>query len=68
MKLEKALPLLRKGKSIKRVKKSSIMIVNLNLGKYLGCKSLFNSGEEFNDTYYKFTNEDLLADNWEVVE
>jgi len=68
MKLEKALPLLRKGKSIKRTKKSSTMIVKFVSGKYLNCKYLYNSGKEFDDTYYKFANEDLLADNWEILE
>jgi len=67
MKLEKALPLLRKGKSIKRTKKSSSIIVNFAFGNKLSCKYLYNSGKEFNDFYYNFTNEDLLADNWEIV-
>jgi hypothetical protein len=68
MKLEKALPLLRKGKSIKRAKKSSTMIVKFASGKYLNCKYLYNSGKEFIDFCYNFTNEDLIADNWEIVE
>ena len=66
--IEKALPFLRKGKSIKRTKKSSTMIVKFASGKYLNCKYLYNSGKEFNDTNYKFSNEDILVDNWEVVE
>ena len=65
MKLEKALPLLRKGKTICRTKNSSVLIVKFVSGKYLNCKHIYNSGKEFNDFCYKFSNEDFLAENWE---
>jgi len=68
MTLEKAIPLLKKDKSIKRTRKKSSMIVKFKSGKYLCCKYIFESGKEFTDTYYKFTNEDLFAENWEVTD
>ena len=68
MKLEKAIPLLRKGKSIQRIRKSSTMVIKFASGKYLNCTYSYSSGKEFNDIHYKFSNEDILADNWEIVE
>ncbi len=67
MKLEKAIPFLRKEKSIKRVRKTSTMIVNISHRKYLWCKYIYESGKEFTDTNYKFTYEDLFSENWEIV-
>ena len=71
MTLEEVLPLLRKGKSIKRTRKSNnqaLMIVWFASGTKLNCKFLFKSGKEFNDYYYKFANEDLISDDWEIVD
>jgi len=68
VKLEKAIPYLRKEKSIKRTKKTSSMIVKFRLGKYLCCKYIYDSGKEFTEINYKFTNEDLFAENWEITD
>jgi len=71
MKLEKALPLLRKGKSISRINKSwfyALLIVKLEYGNTLRYKYIHKNGKELEWTYYKFTNGDLLADDWEEVD
>ncbi len=70
MTLEEVLPLLREGKSITRTRKSynqASMIVWFVSGTKLNCKFLYKSGKEFNDYHYKFSNEDLIADDWEIV-
>ena len=70
MKLEKALPLLRKGKSISRINKSwyhALLIVELQFGSTLRFKYVYKSGKEQDWRYYKFSNGDLLADDWEIL-
>jgi hypothetical protein len=70
MLLEEALALMRKGKSIKRTRKSNnqaMLIVKFVYGK-LCCQYLFKSGKGFEDKHYKFSNEDLLTDDWEAVD
>ena len=71
MKIEKALPFLRKGKNICRVNKSwyhALLIVKLEYGNTLRFKYIYKSGKEQDWNYYKFSNGDLLADDWEVME
>ena len=70
MLLEEALAFMRKGKSIKRTRKSNnqaILIVKFLYGK-LCCQYSFKSGKGFVDKHYKFSNEDLLTDDWEIVD
>jgi hypothetical protein len=66
--LEEVLPLLRKGKSIKRARKSNnqaILVIKFLYGN-LCCKYSFKSGKGFIDKHYKFSNEDLLTEDWEL--
>ena len=68
--IEEVLPLLRKGKSIKRTRKShnqALLVISFFYGK-LCCKYLFKSGKSFVDKKYQFSNEDLLMDDWEIVD
>ena len=68
--LEDVLPSMRKGKSIKRTRKShnqAQLVISFFYGK-LCCKYLFKSGKSFVDKKYQFSNEDLLIDDWEIVD
>ena len=68
MKFEKALLHLKKGKSIKRIRKTSSVILHLEYGKYIWCKYIYESGKEFTERNYKITKEDLNAENWEILD
>jgi hypothetical protein len=71
MKLEKAIPLLREGKSISRINTSwfhALLIVKLQFGTTLRSKHIYKNGKEEDWKYYKFSSRDLLVDDWEIIE
>jgi hypothetical protein len=65
MKLEEVLPSLRKGKAIKKIDTALLVFLRKNpKGEYkLRCSSLSNC-----DLPYMFMTEDILDNDWEIVE
>ena len=59
---------MKKGKSIRRIRKTSSVILQLKYEKYFWCKYIFQSGKEFTERNYKITKEDLYAENWEMTD
>ena len=72
MKLEQVLPMLRDGQTITRQKPQKnglalVLFVKINNDK-LQSRFITSYGDEFDWAYYTLKTEDVLAENWEVVE
>ena len=71
MKLEQVLPELRSGVTITRTKpygdKSTILFVKIE-NERLKFKIIFSTGDIVNWAYYTLKTDDVMAENWEVVE